>query len=814
MIFYVISLFLMSTAALGQFVEESLPEGFEDLPSTERTLVDVTFAGRNVGSYSAEFSYSEGWIKFKNPAAIVRDLPALKAADKVAEALSLRLASNSDKLCPGGKIQLGCGHLSPSVLGVIFDPSTFKAQIFINPRLISPRGHFGPKYLDPANLSFSSLTNLQGALNKSTDQEANSQLDLEQFFSYGPYRLTSQILYNNQFQNEVQYDQIAAEYDGQKVFASVGLLNSLTLSLLPQKEILGGTIQTNLNTRRDIEQSRANELTLFLNRTSQVILKRKTELLDSRLYPPGLQIIDTSGFPEGAYYIDIQINEYGGISRSERKFFIKLNTFPPRDTTVFRVDAGFLQFDRNEERAAVEISSRSFLGGSILRRVGENLAVKLGTTVFNDEVSALAGTIIPYVLGDLEWDFLYTSEKVLGTTFQNRFFLGDFNLSSGLTLIADKENRNTSFTRNILETNYQDTIQMNHRLDYFLKKIRMSLKYDFNKTTLNRREVWNLSAAYQSFLTRHIRSFVQGEISRVDYQEWVFSLNLQLNWDYLPGLSFFGSTSYQENRPDDGEKIKRTPYEIGHQGVLANKNYNVAGTVSLRDDDPTRTLNFRSNLDSTLGRARGFFNRTLKPEKTSTYGGNFGFQLAVAESGATFGGKARTAGAVIIKIDSDEDLEFDVYVDQQLQGTVKPSRQLLVSLPPYQEYSISLREQASDLAEFDNNSKKITLYPGHVEVLNWKVSRQLLLLSLLVDEAGQPLLNYRADEPYELLESDSSGWIQGEIKSHTKTIRFMSDKGRECEVSLPNLKDHGSIFRPEVLTCESHKEPIPLRPFE
>ena len=151
------------------------PAGFEELSTTQRSLVDIYFGNRYLTSQLAAFS--PGVIELPNPAEIVRLIGNLNDPTLISSTLTGELESNGDLVCLT-ESSTACGILETPVAGVIFDEGRFRVDVFVNRRFQLTRAAEVRKYLPPSDAGFALMQNFSAAVSGSSAEGSDNSYTL------------------------------------------------------------------------------------------------------------------------------------------------------------------------------------------------------------------------------------------------------------------------------------------------------------------------------------------------------------------------------------------------------------------------------------------------------------------------------------------------------------------------------------------------------------------------------------------------------------------------------------------------------------
>ncbi len=302
-------------------ITTGVPEGFEDLLDEQLTLVDVYYNAGLVGSTLAR--YTAETFEFESPAEVLSLLNNIESEAEVLTRLSQPLSPNSALAC-FYQGQANCGLLNPQSVGVIFDESLLRVDLFINPRLQKQALFIVDKYL-PESTAGTALINAFSIVASGGDEfEDRYTARLNSLLSYDNYRLNSDIESNDE--NGGRLDHLSLTYEYRDLEYQVGSFRSFSLpsSFYSQRDLLGFRIQNSLASRTDLEQVSGTEIFLFLNERSRIEIFKDGQLIDTQIYQAGNIQLNTQEFPSGAYNVEVRVVGDSGRGTYRNLFFLKI----------------------------------------------------------------------------------------------------------------------------------------------------------------------------------------------------------------------------------------------------------------------------------------------------------------------------------------------------------------------------------------------------------------------------------------------------------------------------------------------------------
>ena len=123
-----------------------------------------------------------------------------------------------------------------------------------------------------------------------------------------------------------------------------------------------------------------------------------------------------------------------------------------------------------------------------------------------------------------------------------------------------------------------------------------------------------------------------------------------------------------------------------------------------------------------------------------------------------------------------------------------------LTLPPYHQYRIQLKDTGLALTQFDNQAREVSLYPGHVVNLDWKIQSVQVLLGRIITADGLPVKNARIDGAEGPAFTDEEGYLQTEINSRSKEL-LVRVAGNTCTIILPATATKHSVIRAGDMLC-------------
>lgn len=789
------------------------PEGFSALTGEQQAMADVYFGGQRLGT--AQVRFRPGSLTIADPAAIAAMVPGLIDPGKVQAALAnARLAANAHLVCTPGADPNLCGLLAPEVAGVIFDENRFRLSLFVNPALLATRDPAERRYIAAAEPGLALVNSLAAAVSGSSGGEDSFNLQDRLVIGDADRRLRADLGYATGF--GVVADRLAVEVDRPDWRYTGGLFWTPGSDLAGRRKLIGAGIETQIDTRLNKEQLRGTSLTVFLNQRARVDIVREGRLLTSRIYPAGNQALDTTMLPDGAYEVEIRVEEIGGASSSERRFYTRNPVIPAAGERVLYAYAGMLADETGT--GLIDPTGDPFFQVGGAKRLGPHLALdgsamlagdqgvaQLGGYYLNDRfqvrIAAIGMTGGSY--GGLV-RLASTGNSRLNFDFDLRRIEVDGNAASASTVPGSTAPASfASIGYSALSLATQSYTQFNGSLSYSFDNGRLGMAGSWRRTEglereyafgpsarvdLVRRGPWRLVANADLTLTNRGRSGYVGlglqffgQRGSLTGNAGMRTSNLETNGVRRRGAvgSVYGS--WQAGSPEGTELSLGAGYENELRHDLAS------ASIQLR----TRPVELRGDVVREFGSAN----------PSTQYG--FGLETTMAVHGGQieFEGREQSDSMAIVDLaGAAPDMEFEVLINESPAGRVQGGGRLPLALTPYREYDVRIKQVSGTLARYDGDARRFALYPGNVAQLKWSAATLLAVFGRLVGEDGTPIADVAIASEGSVGQTDANGYFQIQT-SEAASITARLPGGGQCETRLPALSVENGYARAGTLTC-------------
>ncbi len=760
----------------GIRLKKEPPPGFENLSAPQSTQADIYFGGQFLTSTFIVFDLES--VEFADPLSVVENIPNLRDPQSIADELKGRVPNNAQALCTIAKRE-ACGRLEPPTVAVIFDESRFRIDLFVNPSQLLVHEIQRDRYL-PLPTARSSLLHNVRTHAAGSGSDRRFSIGTESFFAYEQSRIRARHTFSN---SGFELNEFSWQRDGRDVEYEFGSFRASgsRLSFASDVDVAGFRVSTSTKSRMDLADALATPVMLFLAERSRVDVLRGNELLDTRYYDAGNQEIDTASFPDGAYQLTLRVISPDGSERTHEQFFVRSRMMAPIGEPQYYFESGVVA--NPEGRLGPRLSSHKWVRSGGRYRMAENFAVdhefvhvagenmlQLGALYMrptwhvqasvlesNKGTSAFGltggyrhgdiGLFVDYRQVDLQGGevsidqfALYRSDYRLGTltvslpTLKGQLFLR--------ARVSERDNGGDHVNDSGIGVSYwgrvfeRDGIAVNLTLDTHYSSEQRWIRAGVNVRWRNGRE-------YAS-----VRPQLEYSRGRIDD----FNASLEARWNrrgVLPRLGEFDEAFYLTH---DAHR-----QAIGARFVPTSNTYSDYELRYQRDD-------FGADF---------------------YYSANNSFSVVTTNGHTTFGDGGHSVGAVVIDIQGQPVGRFDVLVDNRVVGSAWAGRRNVVSLRPYANYDVRIRPVGNRIVGYDQQSQRVTLYPGNVETLTFNVRELVVIISQAVFPDGSPVSRGRFVNVEGYGATDEQGWFQVEV-GHGDALRVETASG-PCEITLPQV---------------------------
>ena len=479
---------------------------------------------------------------------------------------------------------------------------------------------------------------------------------------------------------------------------SIGYFNYKTNNnLIVGKEFLGFEYSKK---GTEINKKKNNKIQLYIQRISKVYIYKEEELLLTKEFEEGIQEINTSIFPEGSYYVDIIVDD-GFIIKKEKEF---------------------IQNIKLENLYSFYIGKIKNKNKKILFDTEDDLLLKFDKRFYYKNI---------YITPEF---FYSNNDYIMNTNFNynsNKNYYINFNLligneksyGLGVNLNYNKDNLFLNYNSNILKTENNYFIEneiTNHNINYGLN---LKEKGFFN--------------SYFSYYKNDL--YKQKEIGLSYQNNYKFKLNNNINYSFNISrrnnenlYSFRISYNFNKNNQRFRTSILNNNDNISNVNSYFNKITNKNSIQSIQylnnisNSDIYHSLSYNWVNDN-----YGSYEHVFNYQDKLSYFGNFNTNVAYTKNNYGYGGKYTNNTGVIVEIESEDDLYYDVKINKEL-FKIKSNKKVFIPLNTEKEYEIYLSTNKKDIDMYISDKKEtIYLNKGEVEYIKRKSRRSYVLVTKL-----------------------------------------------------------------------------------
>lgn len=833
------------------------PPGFGAalLAQKQTTYLSVFYGDIFLGNFLATFT--DKWVKFAHPAQLVKQVPSVLNPENVIQSLSQKLPIHQDNLCAGsvsrGEARL-CKALSPAVVGVVVDVNSYKAYLFINPKLLTLQALKGRK-LRPSTAGLSVATQATTNFNL-TDNSKTINLVARTQIGYKNNRFSLQAnLAHSQFNGSEGFTGLTDSTSlniGQFTYGLIqrdklfqaGVMSTIGSQFITSEQILGVSAQNSYvsydNRSSFLSQNAGTPLYVDLTLPSQVNVYSGTTLLYSTSLGIGRHQLDTSLLPVGSYMVTIKVTNNIGQTSTTTQLYVKQSQLTG-DGDLYYFMLGFLS------------KNNSLYGQTAMS--GQNSSFTASVPYFNSHPVANFYEIRPlshYLTLSTNW--LSDFKDAYGEFSLNWYPSQSFSISPDLLL------SNAGYNGGQLAFNIQtpgglvayltaqkmfvsgqaQSLVNNSYLSGSFNPVtpikwslNSNLSYGFPSTNTqitfgySRQEGFGnvgISGNYSLSLTQQLfqSSLITGNFNiglTHSSNDTMLSASLNLNLMTVNQLFVSGQFGFARNKTAIGNGETETNNQPTTT-LNATKTINFGAANSHNVNQlQLGTSYFNQQGNETYGVNLNYQNPALSASvqytnnQSSTYSNynvSGSLQTGIYYSGGQFAwgyGINQWFSGVMIRLQSPVPAQADVIVNGVQLAHVSTNSPRVLFLMPFKTYRISIVPTGNQLLSYDPFPKTVTLYQGNMQTLTWQLGRQYLLFAQIVDEKGKPLQNWLLKSRGEFDTTDETGFLQASISTRMHTMTFKSIENKTCEVTLPahvDIKQQVAVIK-EPLVCK----PIP-----
>ncbi|WP_303542653.1 TcfC E-set like domain-containing protein [Sphingomonas natans] len=782
-------------------VSAGMPAEFAGLARDQRMVADFFFGGQRIGQFEVEAS--PGSLRILQPERVLAAVPGLVDPAAVRVVLSGMLETNARFLCASADAV--CARPMPEIAAIVLDQQRFRVDLYINPRLLAIRSATADRYLRQSVRGPTLVDTVSGALVGGSTGPLIYSLRNRAVLGLGTVRLLSDTSISSG--RSVDVDTFAAQMDRPDLRYTAGVYYVPGADLVGRRRIVGAGFASQFDTRADRTIMTGTPLIVFLGQRARVDLYSSGRLIASRVYDAGNQALDTSGLPDGAYPVEIRIQEASGAARSETRFFTKSASIPPPGRTIFFANAGLLAADREGPLLGVSHVPLAVAGAA--RRFGTHFAFDGVLMATNRKRLAEVGVSFltrpmqarVAVLGSTVGDYGVVAQAVSASAGRlgYNFDLRHVHSRDGKSLIPIGDAQSATISATDIAA------QQAQILGRTFTQLFANLSYRIGQAQIG-------ASAYAQRDGEHVIRYAIGPTIRWPILQRE-RLQVSLDGSYAAtnrGRSFaaglrlqvFGRRSaINANLGAQSNAIDRRTSGYAQVGGSIQRDHVLGGEMSASGDIQTGgegTL-LRASAD---GRGPAGYGSASVIQRFDHGRSATQFALAlqsaiVADAHAIrIGARDQNDSVIAVRLTGGaRDTRFEVLIDDSPEGIVAPGKRLTIAVPPYRRYTVRIRPLGTDLVSFDAKPRTIDVYPGSVASLAWKADLVTAMFGRIVQPDGSIIANADITTDGAIAATDDRGYFQLQA-AHDAVLTVRRSDGSVCKAMLaaaPSTKAYTAL---------------------
>lgn len=793
--------------AASAVITTSAPDGFGNLTDSQDVMADVYFGDVRISETMVRAA--PGSVTLSDAAKIVNALPGVKDRAAVSAALSQpALPSNADAVCRTLADQAACGRLTPDIAGVIFDRERFRLDIFVNPRFLGAGPAHDDVYLPVPSHSISLLNSIGAVLSgQSSGEPTYYNIQNNLLLASGDRRLRADLSYASD--DAITVDTLALEWDRRGFRYLAGALWASGGDLTARRKIVGVGVETQIDTRIDRDRLLGSPVVVFLDRRSRVDVLRDGRLIHSAIYDAGNQEIDTSDLPDGSYEIALRIQEPGGRSREERRFFSKSRRSPSAGRTDFFAFGGV-----EAQHLTGAVASRDpYVSVGIAHGLTERFALGASLEAARSDGAAEIDARFATPFAQFRAAALLRSDSTRGAllqvsssgssrlnfNFDLRRIDGPGNTRQAEPNLADFAFAPREPSRTLVDVGGYS--QFGGVISYSVPDIRFlgtgfyrkdeggEAHYSFGPSL-----EWDIVRRGSLVLTAHT-DMTLTERGQAGFAG--LSLRLIGGRSSLSSLVGMRHSTADEDRDRDGS-VAAISAAFAPQLADADLNLGAAYDHEGRQESALISGDLRHPLGSLAG---DFVRSTAGGETQNQFSLGLHTSIAAGSGMMSVGGHTTTQSMIVARVNGARPSDrFQVLVDEQVMGTILGNSPLALPLASYRLYNVRIRPVGGDLLSYDSGTRSAGLYPGTVTKLEWTAAPIAIQFGRLVAPDGSPIRNAAVTGKSLWSETDEQGFFQIEAPLAAE-LTVTTNDGRAFVVVLPRGDIESNVVRLGAIAC-------------
>ena len=799
--------------------KDTPPPGFETLNQPKKTAIDLYYGGRFLLTQLA--TYTSTWIKFSDPQTLTQHIPTLLHPKVILNILKQKLETHAEHVCTKNHASqtLQCGKLKPKIVGIIFDASRFRADLFISPYYlkITPSIHraFLPK--SDANISFvqqfsGNFSGFHSTINRNHDYfiSGTSIFSLQENNALLAYHYSKP----NSF--SLNNATIEREFRGHRWATGLTTLTNFGLTFSSNHPLLGINFSSSHDTRLDKGVSSGIPIQIFTPTHGRVNIYRLRQLIYTTTYEAGNHLVNTAGFPSGAYNIIIRIyDNFGNLISEHTRFFAKDISLPLFGAPSYFIEAG----------NTVIPQTRSFLP-----KTTKNTLIRAGIhyRLLNTwSMTTAIATTRNYSLAEVSIfnintfykitpNIMLATDRSFGATLTSQFNMGYFVTSLSYARLHNRHNSTTIPATNIeggannevtfatlpfqLLQNSFTQITVSFAIPLF----KGYLNYHFTSQHTFEQLSQNIkSLSYERTLYQNERYWLTGTATyNQSHNNKLIQASFILRWG---GQKAIEQTVIAEANCGKNNSATNTDYNMYYNAKWC-QDKELHTDAQFQIQKTKQEIRIQPSLDvaNNYGAFTSAFTQTYSRNvgKATGYTANFSTTLATDEKHIALGGNTlQKSGIIIHAHNANRDTSFAVLINGKKMTIIRGGEQIFIPLSSFYTYTINLEPFNRGFYNAKNKTYRMTLYPGNVTFINYQIRSSRLVFGRLLNKNNRPISDVHIDSTHGTIgKTDAHGIFQLQIPYDVTVLHFRKNK-KQCTTVLHDNDDR-DVIRVGNIICD------------
>jgi hypothetical protein len=734
-------------------IYSDIPAGFDDIEDTDIITLFVDVVVNNVNKGILQVDVDKEFIYIKNIELFKGFLNEFKFKNQILnEITESKMVHKINK------------KLYTSFLNEINE------TLYINNYENSTKLKETSKYIAQSDSDFSILQNLN--VSYFNDYDNNFNIGGSLYLTKGENKIITNW---NKDKEKLNVNHLYYNWENERHNVSLGYMNynSATNALITTNDFLGIQYKQNKN---KIKSNINDFIIINISHDSLIKFFKDDKLILTKRYSFGTHKIPTNLFPEGNYFIDIEINNGNSIVKQQE--YIK-NT---KQSAGLVIDFGVLKKDSKDILFTTQ--EELFAKSSYQFKFDDN--INFTPEVLYSDSNALFNS-------NIHWT--KNSEFFNGRYFiDGNFLIGNKGAEGQqINFGVNNEKHNLSYTYFNVKNESNIFINQpnkNHRFNYnyYDKGIgSINVFYNKNDYLTNNNELYGIK--YRNRYNISLKNDIDYDISFNRSNNENF-FGLQFTYRFNQDDLNFSSTLKNNN----GEYSNKNNFHKNREFNNYRENISASATFN-ENNDNVYQIGYKIQNEN-----YGYFEHDFYYKEQLNYYGNASTNIGYNNEKIGYGGSNNKQSGVIVNIKSKEDTYFYVIINNR-KKEILSNQNIFIPLSPYQEFELFVEPIEKNISQkIDKPTREFTLSKGNIKTFTWEVKTSKVLIGNLYNDNGVLLKNKVFSYENNMYSSDNKGLINLSINEGDNIFVF---KEFSCNISI-NSKEN-FIFEKEIICKEEEK---------